>query len=286
VSEVDQRLAPATSPSVEQTAVMLATAYVMLWNTGHAMAMLPVAMVFIVACSPPFTLRQRSWFWLAGAAVWVPAVIIAWDRMEDHVYLGVYWMIALAIGLRDPEFWPSTRFMARVLVGLTFAVAVVWKLASADFVGGDTFEWLLVGDDRFHAVTRLLAGTSDGQLDAATEALRTAAGDAVGQRVPYQLGQRTGVVVGAMTAWTLVVETATAVAFLAPDRNRLARLRPAALMAFGWSTYLLVPVAGFSILFMTMGAVVAHPNRRVQLIYAASGVVFAIAANLRVLEIY
>ena len=61
-----------------------------------------------------------------------------------------------------------------------------------------------------------------------------------------------------MAVWTIVIEGAIAVLFLAPARWIKSQLRNGSLLVFTITTYLVVPVVGFGLLFATMGIAQTH----------------------------
>jgi hypothetical protein len=77
---------------------------------------------------------------------------------------------------------------------------------------------------------------------------------AAGEAARLREGPRNAAVATTFTIWGVCIEAAVAIAFLAPLRARHEWLRPATLLAFGCTTYAIVPVGGFGALLMLLGA--------------------------------
>jgi hypothetical protein len=123
-------------------------------------------------------LARHGGFWLAVAAVRaVGQLPTGWHVIDNHQYLLTYWCLALGVALllRDPR--SVLRVNARLLIGLAFAFATLWKLISPDFTDGSFFTYTLLVDARFDAVTQTLGGAADAaSTNAGLVAALTAAG--------------------------------------------------------------------------------------------------------------
>lgn len=207
--------------------------------------------------------------WLAAAALWAPLGVLGWDRLEDHVYFGIYLILAVGIALTRDDVRDSMRLQFRLVTGALFAVAVMWKVTSMAFWRGDVFHTVLVYDGRFDVLSRWLGGLSQSAIAAnraAFEAMEQST--ATLSSVPVEGGTQMTLLLLGLVVWTLLIEAAVAVSFLAPDHHPLARLRHPSLLAFGLSTYPLVPVLGFAIMFTAVGLALSD-DVRVQSLYLA-----------------
>jgi len=217
----------------------------------------------------PAALRRPA-LWIALAALAALRVALDWPLPDNHAYLLVWWCFAVGLALRSGAPEDELAGTARVLIGLVFAFAFLWKaLLSPDFVNGDfqRFAWLT--DPRFELATLQLGGLTPEALTDNRAFLLGARGapDALMLTPAFRVWT------WGATLWTLVTEGALAVAFLVPPR-RTGRVRDALLLAFCVVTYIFAPVAGFAWLLLSMGLVQASRGRRwTQAYLAVAGLV-------------
>jgi len=215
---------------------------------------LAVPMTVVCAAGLLFRALYRSpafWFLLSGVMAW--GYFLNWYAIDNHKYLMFYWCLAIyfSLGMTDRE--RSLAVNARLLIGLTFAFATLWKLISVDYLSGDFFRYTLLADERFGGLAHLVGGTSEQQLAANRlmigELLRF---DSVLDGVPLLGGTRTTLLSVVLTWGTITMEGLIAVAFLAPV-TALGRLRDLLLQLFALGTYAVAHVVGFGWLLMIMG---------------------------------
>lgn len=217
--------------------------------------------------------RRSFVLWLSIVALWTPPLIWQWCNHEDHVYFSVYWCAALALA-----FWPASattridgaeaarflRHSARLLIGLCFLFAALWKLVSPEFTSDALFHYKLLLDDRFsESLARWPGGMAPAVLlgnYAAVESL-TAAGSTIDQ-VQLVYSPRISWLARGMTWWTVAIEGFLALAFLWPVARRLYWIRNASLILFAVSTYLVAPVMGYGFTLMIMGLANCQPDER------------------------
>ena len=210
----------------------------------------------------PKALRQwQVW----GALAVLTAIRIAddWPLADNHIYLLGYWLLAVSLALRSRDVLSTSSTAStsstladssRVLIGLAFAFAVLWKVAlSPDFIDGRFFRVTLVTDPRFAAATRIIGGLSDEQLRAAREAVALLPHGAELLDPPELVEPARLRLFAIASTWgVLVLETLVAALMLA--RSHLPGvLRHAALLSFCAVTYAFAPVAGFGWLLLVMG---------------------------------
>ncbi len=202
----------------------------------------------------PRALRHPA-LWLALAALLGGRVVSGWPLGDNHAYLFVYWCLAVAIALRSAQSRESLAWNARVLVGLVFAFATLWKVGlSDDFLDVRFFRAVLVADERFEPIARVVGGAAPGELAALRAFVRApVVGDLPPAADPPREPPRLRAVAYATTYWTVGIEAAVALAFLLPIRG-LTRLRDPLLLAFCATTFAFAPVEGFGWLLLAMGA--------------------------------
>jgi hypothetical protein len=220
-------------------------------------------------------LRSRPYFWLGLAAVYLLWFFQEYASADDHLALAAYWYGAIGLSLRSQDPLIGLRFNARALIGLTFLLAVGWKLRSPDFVSGTFFEYELLTDPRFRHVALWLGGVTPADLVANMRALGSAP-----ISIELNSSRAVATVAGALTVGTLVVEPLVAMTWLGGSR-RFEMLRHVVLGAFCFLTYVVVPVAGFGTILLAMA--IGHAStRRIRAIYlAAIGALFVWSSLLQ-----
>jgi hypothetical protein len=201
---------------------------------------------------PAWLLRSQLWAALTALAAY--RVIADWPLPDNHAYLLVYWCLAITLALRTREPRAVLAVNGRLLVGLVFGFAALWKLVlSPDFWGGDFMRFTWIVDERFEGVARLFGGMDARMLDDGRSFLAGAQGSGEALVLPDAFLTATRL----STLWTVLVEPAVALCFLIPPaRLGLAWgwLRDASLLVFCATVYAVAPVEGFAWLLLAMGA--------------------------------
>ncbi len=198
-------------------------------------------------------IARSALFWFAVTFVLAVGHYQGWFYIDNHKYLITYWCFAVALSrlMADPD-----RFLAlnaRLLIGLAFFFAVLWKLISEDYLSGAFFEATLLLDPRFHDVAEVVGGASSGGLQdnlQRVSGLRNF-GDPSGG-IGINTGERIAALAQFMTWWTIGIEAVVAACFLWPEDRGLSRWRDPALLAFILTTYPLAPVVAFAWILTAM----------------------------------
>jgi hypothetical protein len=210
------------------------------------------------------TLYRNPRFWLVVCLVLTWGNLVNWYQIDNHKYLMMYWCIALYLGLqaRDPESF--LRVKARLLIGLCFAFATLWKFLSLDYIDGTFFEFTLIMDPRFDAIARPLGGLTP-QFAMHNDLVmgQLMAYDSEVQAILLEAPSFLKGLASGLTWWTLAIEGLLAVLFLLPDRLIVRRaVRDVVLIAFALTTYTVATVVGFGWLLMIMGMAQLRPEDR------------------------
>jgi len=168
-------------------------------------------------------------------------------------------------------------------------LAAAWKLAMADYRDGSFFEFTLLADERFAYLSQLVGGASleslaDNRMlvDLVREGhLR---GADVGS-VVFSGSPAVVLVAKAMTWWTVAIECAIGVLFLAPDQPLRARWRNRLLLLFAVSTYVVAPIRGFGWILMLLGLAQCGERERVFRPFYLAAIVLIQAYTLPLAEI-
>jgi hypothetical protein len=219
--------------------------------------------------------------WLRAPALWVTLaalvatrVVVEWPLPDNHIYLLAYWClgVGIALGFADPARLLGRT--SRLLLGLVFAFAVLWKAGlSADYRDGRFFAVTLLTDDRFTEAVQLVGGLSDARLAENREYL-TPLPEGAELLEPPLLHRpwRFRALVHVSTWGTVAIEALAAGLWLAPvTRRDLLLARHVVVLVFCLSTYAFAPVAGFGWLLVVMAlATCAAGDRWLRALYVAA----------------
>lgn len=223
-------------------------------------AVLALAVLSLV--SPRILRTPQTWLALAILTGW--RIAADWPLADNHIYLLAYWCLAAAIGLRRGEPQASLAVSGRLLIGLAFACAVIWKLIlSPDFVDGRFFRVTLLTDPRLVSAAQLVGGLSDAQIAANRQALEPLAEGAARLDPPSIVESKRLRGFAMAGTWGIVLlEAAVAAFMLLPTRPPIETARHAALLTFCVTTYAFAPVAGFGWLLLVMGVAQVGASQR------------------------
>ena len=226
--------------------------------------------------------------WLAAIAVITMSNVTRWYSIDNHKYLILYWTIACAMAVgAGPHAARVLAANARLLVGLCFAFAMYWKVAGGEYLNGVFLHTTFLLDGRLRVPVAAASGMS--LQDVATNGwlvglLRDV--DADGASVPALTNQRIRLLALASSYWTLLIEGAVAMTFLAASAvpllggasgrfERLLYARDWLLLTFVVTTYFLLPVVPFAMILCILGLsqVEQHRGRVVVAYLLAMGVI-------------
>jgi hypothetical protein len=235
----------------------------------------PVTIICVLGLVSGRSLRSSVlWFLLAYtlmARVMMNAFIV-----DNHIYLAAYWALAVACALALEGSDDVLAQSARLLVGLTFLFATLWKWPlSPDFASGDFFRFTFLADARFRDFSLLFSGIGPEDYRANREILMT--WPRTLETVTLLQPPRLVVLARAAALWTLLHEGLIALCFLGPKTWPTYRARHIALISFSWLTYPFATVFGFGWLLMIMGVAQCAPEmRKTRLFYVLSFLVIFI----------
>lgn len=257
--------------------LLLASVAALAFNTHGSVRPL-VAFLVLVAVGFLWPQALRVWWLWAGIAI-VQALIqlVGWEGIDDHVIVGTYWALTIAVGFAVGRPERVMRISGRWMVGLIFLFAVSWKLASPEFRDGSFFTLYLLADPRFRVLADLVGG-----VDQATfQANRALIGSL------YQPGTETTQVTltatsairnlaSVMTVWGIAIEALVAVSWLVPLASRALAVRHLALLIFCLATYGLVAITGFGSILLVMGMSTTEPGSVWRRVYGTGFVALAL----------
>ncbi len=213
---------------------------------------------------------RRPVLWLALAGLTGLRVVLDWPLPDNHAYLLCYWCLAVFVCLvsqdADQDTDTSLALNARLLIGLAFAFATLWKLVlSPDYLDGRFLRVSMLTDPRFEGFAQLVGGLS---AETFTELRAFVSqhvdGQLFGTFVSPQQPTRFIWTAHVATWWTVVMEGAVALTFLWPAGQGLpqvAQLRNVFLLLFCATVYAVATVAGFAWLLLAMGVAQCESER-------------------------
>ena len=233
--------------------------------------------------TPRVLLSPFTWGALAILIGWR----IAWDwpLADNHIYLLAYWCLAIALALGHPDARALLSDSAALLLGVAFAMAVLWKaLLSPDFLDGRFFRVTLLTDQRFTPLITHVGGLAGADVQRNRDILTPLPEGAELLDPPALIEppsfQR---LVWASTAGILVLETFIAVACLGALAGAPSLAAHASVLLFCAVTYAFAPVAGFGWLLLSVGSAFTRPNQRaMRVAYVAIWLLVLAYAELRV----
>ncbi|TGN66187.1 hypothetical protein EXE59_21190 [Nocardioides eburneiflavus] len=255
---IDQMLDHLRQPRV---GIVILTGAVSLMMSVHwwPLAIPSAAFLLVATVRPGHAARPSAVALLA--ACWFVGLVVASDRMEDHVPLFAVWLVALAVSLTadGDEFVDRAAWHARMLIGVAFAAAVAWKLYFGTYVTGVSLWSFMLIDGRF-APLAFVVGLSDAEIEQDRNELRELlAGNVDAVTLDAQAMTITAIV--ATSILTLLLEAVIALSHLLPDASPLARVRLPSVVLFAVVTYAVVPVMPFAALLSLLAMTAARWQR-------------------------
>lgn len=145
----------------------------------------------------------------------------------------------------------------RLLIGVIFAQAILWKVViKQEFVDGSFMRYSLLFCEVFNdRVTH--SGLISPEIQASNQQVWHAIinGEGAVQPQAFQEPAHLKILAWIMTIWTLLTEALLALAFLSPDRWKLARYRHPVLLAFMSTVFVFIPLWIFGGIFVAMGLI-------------------------------
>lgn len=193
-------------------------------------------------------------YWLVFAPVLAAGHQRLWYSIDNHEYLLTYWVFGLGLAMCCASPLSALDRTARLLIGLCFAFATLWKIISPEFPNGTFFHFTMLSDMRFAGFADLAGGVGK---NVASENARAIA-DLVwsgqhGASTVLADTDRVPVLAKLLSWWTILIEGSIALAFLLPVASWLGRMRHVMLMLFVVSTYPIATVNGFGWLLLALG---------------------------------
>jgi hypothetical protein len=206
-------------------------------------------------------LMHQPMYWFGICVMLAVNHVQLWATLDNHQYLITYWCLAMGTSQLLPSTRRALAVNARLLIGLCFLSATVWKFMSAEFIDGTFFHFTLLTDRRFSGFADLVGGVPAEVTAANVSALNSLTRPYGGvEMIQLEDSPRIGALALFLAVWTVMIEGLLALMFLVPLRERMAPLRDGVLLLFMVSTYPVATVVGFGRVLAVMG-MAQTPNR-------------------------
>ena len=216
---------------------------------------------------PELITHSGLWVIICGCIWWMNAANWLW--IDNHQFLISYWCLVCTLGISSKNRDAVLAWNGRLLVGLVFLFATIWKLLAGEYWTGSFLHYTFLTDDRIAAFATMIGGLSPDVLPQ-NQLLESVLKTYPQAGLSVTLGtspwlQRFTI---AASYWTLLIEGTVALAFLGVGWWGLARFRNWLLLIFIATTYVLLPVLGFASILIIMGlAQCSQEQRRDRLAY-------------------
>ena len=207
--------------------------------------------------------RRAPITWLVLAVLVAARIVVVWPLSDNHIYLLGYWCLAIGLALSGPAPAATLARSGRWLLGAAFAMAVLWKVVSPDYLDGRFFRVTLLTDERFADASLVFGGLERDQMAENRKFLKPLPEGAVLLNPPAFVEPPRLRAFATVATWGgLVLEALVALLCVIPAVGPMQAARHAALLVFCITTYALAPVAGFGWLIATLGLAQCHSNQR------------------------
>jgi hypothetical protein len=158
----------------------------------------------------------------------------------------------------------TIAMISRLLLGLTFFFAVLWKaFLSPDYLDGRFFRVTLLQDERFAHTAMLFGNLPESQLIENRHYLFPLPEGAELLDPPELVEPMALTRLARVFTWSaLFMETALAIVLLIPLQDRFKYLRHLLILGFCVTTYAFAPVAGFGWLVLVMGLALCTESQK------------------------
>ena len=256
----------------------LSLLYLLLKSFDEWWLRFPIVSISLAALLVPGWHRSR-WTWWPLVPLVATHAVLGWSAVDNHVWLLVYWVLALALAAGSPDPQRSIRISARALVGLVFLFATLWKVGlSEDYRSGDFMRVTILTDSRFADFTRIFTDVDEDLAEQTRRrATRARFQDSNPGIVPLPetdrsiwLAWASSWFIGAVEGWIALAFLAGLVGLLSTGGRSTSRAGPlrrfgdtrdVALLFFAAVTYPFATVVGFGWLLMILGLAQCEPHQ-------------------------
>jgi hypothetical protein len=206
-------------------------------------------------------LYKKKYLWYILAFTFTLKTVSEWWFQDNHLFVNTYWVIAIAFALSFKDFNEVLAKNARMMLGLVFLFAIVWKFISPDFISGAYFHYSFLTDIRFSEEASLLGNISREDISNNISKLHEVGSVSI-ESTTLTSSDAIKTMTQVITWHTIIIELLLAVLFLLPHTFKLSRYRNYVLIAFVLTTYLAMPIDTFAWLIIAVGISQTQTNEK------------------------
>lgn len=212
-------------------------------------------------------------FWTLVCSVMAVGIIQSWVTEGNDYFLISYVAVILLVASHTRTPRAVIAVNARILIGLVFALATFWKLASPSFRDGTFFTLNLLYEDRLAPITRVFARLPSPLFEENQYRLDNLV---LPEAFSVHISPAVTVLAQTLTWLSLSIELSLAVLFLIPLR-KFTHWRDPVLLFFCLVTYLIMPVPSFGMCLAALGSAQTH-SRRSKTLYLVAFILMPVTA--------
>jgi hypothetical protein len=200
--------------------------------------------------------------WGVISVLLTQTLLLHWFELDNHQFLIAYWSWCLYIALATCARPHDVSDVARLLLGLTFAFAAMWKIIGGQYADGSFWIYTLLTDPRVAPWTRMVFDSSGSWHN--VEALRSVlTPTSQSETAQLQISDALNVAGKVIGVCGIVLETAIAVVFLLPNGSVRRDWARVGLIVSFVVVYIAIPVIGFAwtLIALTLASVRTLPIR-------------------------
>lgn len=230
----------------------------------------PIIVLSMLALSI-YQLRKNEYVWFTICAILIAANFMDRLVIDNHKYLITYWAICVYLSINSGKGEEFLSKSGKILIGLVFLFATLWKLISGDFVNYSFMNWALLTDERFAPIVHIFGGLHKYEygLNYENASKFAVAKSIIDPKQYLHLISNSNIInlSKILTWWTIFIEMAIGIAFFFSKKRTVFWIAHILLMVFIITTYFPVPVIGFASILALMGFCAARKEPYLQFGY-------------------
>lgn len=214
----------------------------------------------------PLTASRFMWVCITSVVAFYNAFY--WEIYSNYHFLLTYWCIACTLAVFSKEEANVLKWNARLLIGLCFLFAALWKIIGGEYFDGTLQQFLFLVDRRIDVFSSLL-GIEKEALTQNRELLAYLKGNpATGFGAALNSSTNVHYLSIISSYYTIIIESLVALSFLFFRVGFLEKTRDVLLIMFIVTVYFILPVPGFGFIVTLLGFAQSSPaSRKINIAY-------------------